>query len=91
MFGPLIGAAVFTLLPELLRGSASWRYVVFAAGVIVLMALRPQGLITRGQFRGLFDWRGSALLLRDLIARRAGMTDANLSCGWTMSARDSAA
>ena len=46
VFGPLIGAAVFTLLPELLRGSANWRYVVFAAGIIVLMALRPQGLIT---------------------------------------------
>ena len=29
--GPLLGAAVFTLLPELLRGSAQWRYVLFAA------------------------------------------------------------
>lgn len=55
--GPLIGATVFTLLPELLRGSANWRYVVFAAGVIILMALRPQGLLTRMQFRRLFDWR----------------------------------
>jgi branched-chain amino acid transport system permease protein len=55
--GPLIGAAVFALLPELLRGSANWRYVAFAAGVIVLMALRPQGLATRLQFRRLFDWR----------------------------------
>ena len=57
VFGPLIGAAVFTLLPELLRGSANWRYVVFAAGIIVLMALRPQGLITRSVLRRLFDWR----------------------------------
>ena len=57
VFGPLIGAAVFTLLPELLRGSANWRYVVFAAGIIVLMALRPQGLITGGMLRRLFDWR----------------------------------
>jgi len=55
--GPLIGATVFTLLPELLRESASWRYVVFAAGVIVLMAMRPQGLLTRGQLRQLFAWR----------------------------------
>jgi branched-chain amino acid transport system permease protein len=57
VFGPLIGAAVFTLLPELLRGSANWRYVVFAAGIIVLMALRPQGLITGGMLRRLLDWR----------------------------------
>ena len=55
--GPLIGATVFTLLPELLRESASWRYVAFAAGVIVLMAMRPQGLLTRGQLRQLFAWR----------------------------------
>ena len=54
ILGPLIGAAVFTLLPELLRGSQSWRYVVFAAALIVLMALRPQGLVTRAQLRQLF-------------------------------------
>jgi branched-chain amino acid transport system permease protein len=54
VLGPLVGAAVFTLLPELLRGSQSWRYVVFAAALIVLMALRPQGLVTRGQLRRLF-------------------------------------
>lgn len=56
-WGPLIGATVFTLLPELLRGSANLRYVVFAAGVIVLMALRPQGLLTRANIQRLFDWR----------------------------------
>jgi branched-chain amino acid transport system permease protein len=54
--GPLIGATIFTLLPELLRQSASWRYVVFAAAVILLMALRPQGLLTRGQLERLFAW-----------------------------------
>jgi branched-chain amino acid transport system permease protein len=55
--GPLAGAVVFTLLPELLRESASWRYVAFAAGVIVLMALRPQGLLTRTQLRRLVAWK----------------------------------
>jgi branched-chain amino acid transport system permease protein len=54
VLGPPIGAAVFTLLPELLRGSQSWRYVVFAAALIVLMALRPQGLVTSAQLRRLF-------------------------------------
>jgi branched-chain amino acid transport system permease protein len=53
VLGPLIGAAVFTLLPEVLRSSANWRYVLFAAAVIVLMALRPQGLITGAQIRRL--------------------------------------
>ena len=53
VIGPLLGAAVFTLLPELLRGSANWRYVLFAAAVIILMALRPQGLLTGEQIRRL--------------------------------------
>ncbi len=51
--GPLVGAAVFTFLPEVLRGSQNWRYVVFAATLIALMAIRPQGLVTRAQLRRL--------------------------------------
>jgi len=54
VLGPLVGAAVFTLLPELLRGSAQWRYVLFAAVVIVVMVWRPQGLVTGAQMRRLF-------------------------------------
>jgi branched-chain amino acid transport system permease protein len=54
VLGPLAGAAVFTLLPELLRASAQWRYVIFAAILIVVMALRPQGLVTSSQLRRLF-------------------------------------
>jgi branched-chain amino acid transport system permease protein len=50
VLGPLLGAAVFTLLPELLRGSAAWRYVIFAALIIVIMSFRPQGIITRNLF-----------------------------------------
>ena len=53
VIGPLLGAAVFTLLPELLRGSAQWRYVLFAAILIVVMVIRPQGLITGAQIRRL--------------------------------------
>jgi branched-chain amino acid transport system permease protein len=51
--GPLVGAAVFTLLPELFRGSQNWRYVAFAAALIVLMASRPHGLVTGAQLRRL--------------------------------------
>lgn len=46
-YGPLLGAAVFTLLPELLRGAAAWRYVIFACLIIAIMSLRPQGVILR--------------------------------------------
>lgn len=50
VYGPLLGAAVFTLLPELLRGSAAWRYVIFACLIIAIMSLRPQGVIVRGSW-----------------------------------------
>jgi branched-chain amino acid transport system permease protein len=66
LLGPLLGAMVFTLLPELLRSSSHWRYVIFAALLIVVMVVRPQGLVTRVQpgrlahLRGLFAVRGRA-------------------------------
>ena len=46
IWGPFVGAVFFTLLPELLRASAGWRYVIFALFIIAFMALRPQGLVT---------------------------------------------
>jgi branched-chain amino acid transport system permease protein len=46
VLGPLFGAAFFTLLPELFRMGKEWRYVLFAAAVILLMAWRPQGILT---------------------------------------------
>jgi branched-chain amino acid transport system permease protein len=70
VLGPFVGAAVFTLLPEVLRASQHWRYVIFAAGIIVLMALRPQGMITGAQIRRLFDWR--SLAQRNLAENREG-------------------
>ncbi|MBT0957223.1 branched-chain amino acid ABC transporter permease [Alphaproteobacteria bacterium KMM 3653] len=46
-WGPIVGAAVFSLLPELFRGATEWRYVFFAAVIILIMAVRPEGIITR--------------------------------------------
>jgi branched-chain amino acid transport system permease protein len=57
VLGPLLGAAIFTLLPEVLRASAHWRYIVFAGALIIIMALRPEGLITGADVRRLFGWR----------------------------------
>ncbi len=45
--GPLIGALVFTLVPEFLRSTDEWRYVGFGLCIILLMLLRPEGLLTR--------------------------------------------
>ncbi len=50
VWGPLVGATFFTLLPELLRTSSQWRYAAFAALIILIMAARPQGLVTTDLF-----------------------------------------
>jgi branched-chain amino acid transport system permease protein len=60
VYGPLLGAAVFTLLPELLRGSAAWRYVIFALLIIGIMSFRPQGVVTGDLVRRLLGWRSAA-------------------------------
>lgn len=46
IWGPLAGAAFFTLLPEVLRDAKEWRYALFAVLVIAAMALRPEGVFT---------------------------------------------
>ncbi len=61
VLGPLLGAAVFTLLPEVLRGSAEWRYVIFATVILLLMLWRPQGVLTGELLRRLVGTRRGAL------------------------------
>lgn len=51
VLGPLVGAAFFTLVPELLRASDQWRYALFAVFIILFMSVRPQGLVTTSLFR----------------------------------------
>jgi branched-chain amino acid transport system permease protein len=46
-WGPLVGSLFFTLLPELMRVGGSWRYVVFGVAIVLMMVLRPQGIVTR--------------------------------------------
>lgn len=47
-FGPLVGATVVTLLPELLRFAQDWRMSFFAVLLIVCAIWRPGGLISAG-------------------------------------------
>jgi branched-chain amino acid transport system permease protein len=57
VWGPLFGAVFFTLVPEGLRRAAeldpglkfleTGRYMIFGVAVVLLMMLRPQGVITR--------------------------------------------
>ena len=46
-WGPLVGSLFFTLIPEFLRVGGSWRYVVFGVAIVLMMVLRPEGIVTR--------------------------------------------
>ena len=59
-WGPLAGSLFFTVLPEVMRVGGSWRYVVFGAAIVLIMAVRPQGLVTFrlvSQTLRRLDWR----------------------------------
>lgn len=45
LFGPVFGATLLTLLPELLRAISDYRYIVYGILVVLTMVFRPQGLI----------------------------------------------
>jgi branched-chain amino acid transport system permease protein len=47
VIGSILGAAVVTLLPEYFQPLKEWRLLVFGLTVMVLIAVRPQGLYTR--------------------------------------------
>ncbi|MDG1010876.1 MAG: branched-chain amino acid ABC transporter permease [Amylibacter sp.] len=46
-WGPLIGATFFTLIPEALRMGDDWRFLIFGVLIVVMMIIRPEGIVTR--------------------------------------------
>ncbi|MGI9436000.1 MAG: branched-chain amino acid ABC transporter permease [Geminicoccaceae bacterium] len=46
-WGPLVGAAFFTLIPEALRMGEDWRFLIFGIMIVTMMIVRPQGIVTR--------------------------------------------
>ncbi|MEA2734966.1 MAG: branched-chain amino acid transport system permease protein, partial [Humisphaera sp.] len=52
--GAIVTAAVLTLLPELLRGFSEWRMILYSLLLIVMMLVRPQGLLGS---REIWPWR----------------------------------
>lgn len=50
-WGGVLGAGIFTMLPELTRFLQDWRGAFFGVVIIGLMIARPSGLLTREMFR----------------------------------------
>lgn len=44
-WGALVGAAVLTLLPEWLRFLKEWRLALYGVAMLIVMVVRPQGLV----------------------------------------------
>jgi branched-chain amino acid transport system permease protein len=45
MWGPPIGAAIMTLIPEFVRGLEAWRPTAFGVIILGLLLIRPEGLL----------------------------------------------
>ncbi|MGV8905021.1 MAG: branched-chain amino acid ABC transporter permease [Acetobacterium sp.] len=48
--GSIISAIVLTILPEMLRGFAQYRLLVYSLVLIIMMIFRPQGIFGRTEF-----------------------------------------
>ena len=42
---PAIGAAIMTMLPEFIRGLQAWRPTAFGLAIVILLLVRPEGLL----------------------------------------------
>lgn len=45
-WGAVVGATILTLIPELFRGVEEWRMLIYGVLIVIMMLIRPQGLIT---------------------------------------------
>ncbi|MBF0519288.1 MAG: branched-chain amino acid ABC transporter permease [Nitrospirae bacterium] len=51
VLGAVFGATVLTIIPEALRFLKDYRYVAFGAILVIMMAFKPEGIITDNIFR----------------------------------------
>jgi branched-chain amino acid transport system permease protein len=59
MWGPVLGAVLLTALPEMLRFTSEYRLILYGLIIVLVVLLRPEGLLTRtptGRARGLFGF-----------------------------------
>lgn len=46
MWGPVLGASILTIVPESLRALAEYRDLMYGAMLVILMAFRPDGILS---------------------------------------------
>jgi len=57
IIGPVLGAIILTVLPELLRVFSDYRMFLYGISLILIMILRPQGLIDRKLLSNFFKFK----------------------------------
>ena len=50
--GIIVGATVLTILPEALRGISTYRYAIYGILLVMMMIVRPQGMISMSSLKG---------------------------------------
>ena len=58
IFGPMVGAVLFTIIPEALRVAADYRLMIFSAILLLLVVFAPKGLA--GLFHRIVPSRSAA-------------------------------
>jgi branched-chain amino acid transport system permease protein len=55
-WGAVVGAVIFSILPEFLRFMKDWRLSFYGAILVTMMIVRPSGIITRQMVRDCEEW-----------------------------------
>ena len=55
-WGAVVGAVIFSILPELVRFMMDWRLSFYAAIIVTMMIVKPNGIITRSTVRAVGAW-----------------------------------
>jgi branched-chain amino acid transport system permease protein len=77
VWGPIAGILFVQVVPELLRPIVNWRQTAFAAVLVLVLVVRPDGLVTRGlvvrlRLRARAARRAVAgMLTRDTVVRES--------------------
>ncbi len=67
LWGALLGAAIFTILPEVTRFMKEWRLALYGGILVFIMILRPAGIIGKGEVaRFIRKWRSRSRVKEEL-------------------------
>ena len=72
--GSVIASIVLVALPEILRGLAEYRLIIYSLLLILMMLFRPKGLLGTREFSMLGFWESMEALFRRLFRRKGPQT-----------------